>query len=196
MKSNNFVLLVFVLMYQISCGPDPVKDTTTYEDMILEGWTSYSQNEFDMATAWFIKAKKKEPSFAEAYTGLAWIQMKLDSLIKAEEYFNTGALKINVTADHYAGWAFMKNAQKEFDGSNTYAQAALDVDSEWSFPYAVGLSASDLKLLQAQNYFLLGDYTNSLLAVKVLNPGFDADIFDSAGQGLLAKEIERLRKIV
>lgn len=193
---KNLALLFFLLMYQISCGPDPVKDTTTYEDMILEGWTSYSQNEYDMAAEWFTKARKKEPSFAEPYTGLAWIQMKMDNLVMAEEYFDAGALKINVTADHYAGWAFMKNAQKEFGSSNTYAQAALDVDSEWSFPYAVGLSAPDLKLLQAQNYFLLGDYTNSLLTVKILNPGFDADIFDSAGQGLLGKEIERLRKIV
>ncbi|MBL7994243.1 hypothetical protein JNM05_02630 [bacterium] len=196
MKTINFVLPVFVLICQISCGPDPVKETTTYEDMILEGWTSYSQNEFEMAAEWFTKAAKKEPSFAEPYTGLAWIQMKMDHFIKAEEYFNTGTLKINVTADHFAGWAFMKNAQKEYDVSNTHAQTALDADAEWSFPYAVGLSASDLKLLQAQNYFLLADYTNSLLLVKTLNPGFDADIFDSAGQALLAKEIERLRKIV
>ncbi len=193
------VFLTIVILWCsniLSCGPDPIRDSATFEDMVLEGWTSYSQNEFETAIDWFKKAGKKNPSAAEPLTGLAWTFMKMDSLSKADTYFSAGASKQGVPPDHYAGWSFLKNANKEYVLSNQFADEALSMNANWSFVYAVGLNAADLQLLMAQNYFMTGDYSNSLIKVKILNPSFETDIFDSAGQALLAKEIERLRKLV
>lgn len=194
-KALPILLSIFFLLLS-SCGPDPIKDSTTYEDMVLEGWTSYSQNDYEIAIDWFKKANKKAPAVADPITGLAWTYMKMDSLSRADDYFASGALKQNVTADHFAGWSFLKNAQKDYAHSILYAEEALGIDPEWSFAYGVGINYKDIQLLMAQNYFLTGDYTNSLIKVKILNPAFEADIFDSAGQALLAIEIERLKKLV
>ncbi len=93
----------------------------------------------------------------------------------------------------FAGWAFVQNALKSYADSNTKASQALTQAPTWRFSHDSTLDASDLHILKAENYFLVGDFDNSLTEVKLLNPNFNADVSSSSGQADLAAEIERLK---
>jgi hypothetical protein len=51
-----------------------------------------------------------------------------------------------------------------------------------------------LTYLKAENYFLIGDFDNSLTEDRLLNPNFNTDVSSSSGQADLAEEIERLKE--
>ena len=87
----------------------------------------------------------------------------------------------------------MKNAQKDYTRSNQRADDALALNSNWVFTYDSSLSAADLHVLKAENYFLLGEFAESLAEVQILNPNFSADVSTNAGQAALAQEIENLK---
>jgi hypothetical protein len=55
------------------------------------------------------------------------------------------------------------------------------------------LNSIDLYLVQAENFFVLGEFSSSLVAVKMINAAFNADITNATGRSQLAAEIERLR---
>ena len=175
------------------CGPDPILDKVTYDDLILEGWLSYSLSEYDNSMVWFEKAVKRDSTRAEAFTGLAWVSMQNGALMEAAGFFGRGIGKSDLRADHYGGWSFLEHDLRHFEASNSYADSALSRSPAWSFPYAAGIGAADLVLLKAWNYFLMGNYNQSMATVKAFNPSFNADVSTAMGQQQLAREIERLR---
>ena len=165
----------------------------TYQELISQAWTAFSQGQYQDAANSFTEAKSTNANEAEAYVGLGWSLLKLDNLAQANTEFNSGSTKNNPSADLYAGWAFVLNAQKDYANSNTQAAQALTVDPNWSFAYGLPLDMGDLHVLKAENYFLLGSFSESLVEVQILNPGFSVDVSTSEGQSALAAEIERLR---
>ncbi len=193
MKNNYIKYMLFVgfIVIVMSCGGGPTGPS--YEVLITEGWSSFSQSEYQNASDSFADAKLKDPEEAEAYTGSGWSLLKLDNLTQATSEFSSGSTKTNASADLYAGWAFVLNARKNYAKSNTEAEQALTMEPSWSFSHGLSLSAADLHVLKAENFFLLGDFANSLDEVKILNPGFTADVSTQDGMAALAQEIERLQ---
>ncbi|MFQ5824681.1 MAG: tetratricopeptide repeat protein [bacterium] len=190
---THYLLFVGLIVIFITCGGGPTEPS--YEELINDGWLAFSQSEYQNASDKFSEAKTKDPEEAVAYTGLGWSFLKLDNLIQANSEFSAGSAKNNASADLFAGWAFVLNARKNYTKSNTEANEALSLDPSWSFPYGLSLDVDDLHVLKAENYFLLGDFANSLTEVKILNPNFDVDITTREGQASLAKEIERLKEV-
>ncbi|MCB0833110.1 MAG: hypothetical protein KDC45_06585, partial [Bacteroidetes bacterium] len=66
---------------------------------------------------------------------------------------------------------------------------------QWQFVHEAGLTSVDLKILLAENYFALGQFSQSLTAVQSVNVDFTADVSNTDGQAELAAEIERLKLI-
>ena len=192
MKRINLFLLLASLIWMVSCGGDEAADTT-YQEFIDQGWSFFFQAEYDSAFSKFTSARDYNIQPAEAYTGRGWCYMKLDNLTSAAGEFTIASNALDPTPDLYAGWAFTLNAQKQYLQSNAQASEALLQSPDWVFPHGLNLNDDHLHLLKAENFFALGDYTNSLAEVKVLEPSFNADVSTSDGQAALADEIETLK---
>ena len=111
-------------------------------------------------------------------------------LIASSEFAGASG-KMNTTADLFAGGAFVLNAQKNYAQSNQKLDQALGIDASWNFAFGLALNANDLHLLKAQNHFLLGEFSESLSAVLVLNASFTGDVLTNEGRAALASATER-----
>jgi tetratricopeptide (TPR) repeat protein len=193
MKNILNLLVLGGIMLFAGCKPHDLSGSGSFDNLLAESWSAFTRGEYEGAIKTFNEAKLKNPDSAEPYAGAGWSYMQLNRLSKAYDEFSAGAAKKDSVPDLFAGWGFVLNAQKDHAASNAQIAAALELDSNWSFSYGLGLSASDLHLTKAENYFLLGDYANSLSEVRILEPGFDADIYTNGGQAQLAAEIEALK---
>ena len=160
--------------------------------MIDEGWSAFTQGDYQTASGKFRDAIALDPEDAEASIGLGWSLFKLDNLSSASSEFAAASGKMNTTADLFAGWAFVLNARKDYAQSNQKADQALGLDAFWDFAFGLALNSNDLHLLKAQNHFLLGEFSESLSEVQILSPSFTGDVLTSEGRAALALEIERL----
>lgn len=165
----------------------------TFGDLITEGWAAFQSADYQSASDKFSEAITLNSEDAAGFTGLAWSLFRLDNLSRANTEFTGGSNALSPTADLFAGWAFVKNAQKDYTRSNQRADDALALNSSWAFTYDSSLSAADLHVLKAENHFLLGEFADSLTEVQILNPSFSADVSTNTGQAALAQEIENLK---
>jgi hypothetical protein len=174
-----------------------------YEALVEDGWTALAQGDYSSATERFEGAVSLRPELADAYTGLGWSQALAGDLVAAGTAFETGAGRSGSTAvlaDLYAGWAFTLNASADltasgtakFDESNARAGAALALDPAWSLEFLPQLDVADLRVLLAENHYMLGGFEASLAMVQLLDPGFSADVGTPEGQAELAARIEAL----
>ena len=165
----------------------------SYEDLIQAGWDAFAQKDYQTASQKFSDAKNLDTKRIAAYEGLGWSLLMLDDLNQASIEFAAGASEAEATADLYAGWAFVLNALKLYSLSNVRADQALELAPDWQFQYGLPLAARDLRVLKAENYFLIGEFQKALDEVRTINPGFNADINTNEGLAALAQEIENLR---
>jgi tetratricopeptide (TPR) repeat protein len=184
------MLLVF-----LGCSSSSDPEVPNWSELVEQGWSAFRQGQYQVAVERFSEAESTDPSESEAYSGLGWSLFRLDRLSEASVEFSSGSGKDDPSADLFAGWAFVLNAQKDHSTSNSKVVQALAVDVNWRFPHDTSLDTVELHVLKAENHFLLGEFSESLAEVQLLNATFSADITTSQGQSSLAAEIERLRSI-
>lgn len=184
--------LVAVIASLTACGGGG-KGKSAYTKLVDQGESQFATGSFADARTSFNAAKLKNPNSATAYIGAAWCSMSLNDIAAALADFQSGLSKTNVNADLYAGYAFALNANGDFALSNQRIDEALNADTDWELSYDGSLNVNDLRLAKAENHFLLGQYTESLAQVKLLNTSFNADVNTVSGRAALSVEIERLR---
>ena len=188
----NTLLITISIVLLSSCSRDkstpPVENT--YEGTMQNGWDSFSEGQYEAAKASFTEAKEMDITQADAFSALGWTLLMQDSIEQAIIQFNIGTQKLNVPADLYAGWAFVLNQQTNYQASTAKALFALSIESEWQFSHGVVYSQRTLYALLAANYFLTGNFSESLFYIKKLNEDFTADIYSPSGQAALAQQIE------
>jgi hypothetical protein len=167
----------------------------TYQQIVADGWTLFTQKQYLQARDKFAEAKANDATRAEAYAGSGWSLFKLFDLTQADTEFSAGSSKSNPPANLFAGWAFLLNAQKDYAGSNGKIELTLSKDSTWSFSYGITLRVKDLRILKAENFFMLGNFAQSLSEVRKVNAAFNADVTLTTGVAQLAQEIERLKSV-
>jgi len=168
---------------------------TGSSDPLAEGWEAFANGDYTGAVDILTVARDKHPNDGNIRAALGWSFMRLDQLAEADAEFETGAVLASAPPDLYAGWSFVLNALKEHASSNDQIVQALAASPNWVFRYDSSLTYQDLQLLQAENYFVLGEFQLSLASVLEVNPGFTADVSTDDGKGHLAAEIERLRAL-
>lgn len=190
------VLSLGMLLVFFGCPSSNVTEIPNWAGLIEQGWSAFRQGQYQIAVERFSEARSIEPSKSEAYSGLGWSLFRLDRLSEAIVEFSSGSGKDDPSADLFAGWAFVLNAQKDYSTSNSLVVQALTADVDWRFPHDTSLDADQLHVLKAENHFLLGEFSESLAEVQLLNAAFSADVTTSQGQSSLAAEIERLKSIL
>ena len=81
--------------------------------------------------------------------------------------------------------------------SNKFENAELLLEEKpgWRFLHEVTLDFNDVRLMISAAQYNLGNYTESLDTIRMLNPEFEADVSTVSGRRELLEEIERLRLI-
>lgn len=180
----------------VSCSPSTDGDEKTAEQLVEEGWQAFSSKNYQLAARRFDEALGKDVNYIEAYDGAGWSYAKFNNLTVSENRFLTGLSKDSVRYQMRAGLAVLRHAQKRYNESAAILEQLLALEVNWQFRGDTSIGVADLRLLLAENYFALANYTASLTHVRVLNPNFNADVSTVRGQAALALEIERLRGIV
>lgn len=198
MKIIKYFLYFLLLTFIFKCGEDngfkpPAKEA---EQLTNEGWDRFEYKGYDNALAKFKEAIAKDKNYAEAYNGAGWASARLTNLSDAVSYFTQCISLSSTHVDAHAGLAFVYNAEKEYQSSVSAAITALSIDSSWLFAHDQTINYQDLHLILAECYFALGNFSDSLAQVQILNPSFTADVGTFEGRSALAEEIERLRGIV
>ena len=186
------ISLLFVTVF-ISCNVEPEDPLLLYEAEINGGWIAFTKGNFVEANLRFQQAIEVDSVSAEAYSGLAWVLFKQDSLEKAFVMFDSAETMLNPNASLLAGHALALNVVKNYALSNQLAELALKIDPAWTFPYLSNLDFNDLIVLKAENYFMLGNFTQSLREVNRIKPEFVVSLASPAGIAALAEEIEKLK---
>ena len=177
----------------ISCSEKT--ESVTYADDIADGADALSSLQYAEAITFFNAAIEKNPDRPEAYAGLGWAYLRMDNIDSSASAFALGITKESPGADMYAGYAFLLNTDKEYAASNTRVATALSLSAQWTLTYGLGLDYKDLYLLKAENHFALGEYTQSLNAVKVIESSFSANVATAEGIAQLANKIESLKAV-
>jgi len=172
-------------------GTDP--PVVDIDQLLKDGWAAFESQDYSTALEAFDAVINEERDNTDAYNGLGWSFLLLDKLDDASTSFDAGGTKPGASADVFAGNAFTLNALKKYDRSIVEISKASTKAPDWSFIHKPGLDINDLQVLLAENYFLLGKFTESLSAILKLNSGFTADPETLDGQTSMAQEIERLK---
>jgi len=190
------IALVLSAVILVGCSNGTGSEDKSAADLTNEGWQSYSVHDYQAALSKFAEAIDKDGSYADAYNGAGWANAKSDNLSAAITSFSDGVARSALLMDLRAGIAFVYNAQKNYALSNQFANQVFQTSPTWVFTHDRSISIADLRLLAAENYFALANYSESLHQVQLIEPSFGAEIATLAGQRILAQEIERLKLVI
>ncbi|MDI6740420.1 MAG: hypothetical protein QME74_08670 [Candidatus Edwardsbacteria bacterium] len=201
MKKTFIVALSLLVTVAAGCSK---KSSTEPEELtaaeyLAQGWNNFVMGSYSTALSRFDNAIGKDASMADAYNGKGWCQGILGSPAGALATFKVGLSHSGSNNEIKAGMAFTYAAMDSFSQAVTYGLNVLTADSLWQFSHTYResprdnkLDCKEVRLLLAQNYFKLGQFSSSLLWVQKLNPGYSVDVITVTGQAALQVEIERL----
>ena len=106
------LVTIFCVIFMMSCSGS-TEAKKEYVEIIKEAWTLFQAGNYDQAITTFNDAKTSDDSKADAYLGLAWIQIKKANLNDAHDFLTTAKTKLDVKAHIEAAFAFLKNAQTQ-----------------------------------------------------------------------------------
>lgn len=170
----------------------------TYEELVAQAWDAFEAADYAQAATGFGEALALDPGGVEAHSGRGWCRMILGDHAGSDADFgeaSAGAAADAVRADLFAGWAFLANVYSpadDFAASNERVGQALALDPAWSFTHRSDLDHDDLYVLRAMNHYALGEFAESLVEVRRVEPAFDVDVDTPAGQAALAVKIEEI----
>jgi tetratricopeptide (TPR) repeat protein len=175
-------------------GPGPV---TSAESLTADGWRLFEAASFAAALDRFDAALETDPVWGEAYNGLGWTWMNLDSLEAAVDAFERAMGKnVETPADPLAGMAAARRDLEPVDLELclTAADSALSLSPRYVFSHDPSYDWRDVRLILAHAHFGLGQYAEASAQVDNLggipqDPGSDTFVED------LMEEIQRLGEV-
>jgi len=175
----------------------PTQPTEEAVTLTSAGWVAFGQKNYTGAAALFRQAIGKNDIYADAYNGLGWTYLKLDSTTLALEYFDI-AIGVNPSLiDGYAGHAFVALALGRYREAIGAVQHIQDAGlTFYVFRHDPTISINDLLLVKAQSLFLLGEYGSAQDVIDKLDPSNRLDPTSPGYIEALAGEIEALWAIL
>jgi len=199
------VPLIALLVCVSSCGDDEGPGPgTTASDHNEAGWSSYANGDHTNARASFEKALGLEAGLIEARLGLAWCEAHDGEYSTALDDFDEVMETGEYVADAFAGRAATALAASQDSLAIASAESTLARDHVYEFSRHDKYNWRDLRLIMAQAYFALAQYSDAQAQVDILDPDNGLDPADSESwvvdgqthltyEAALAMEIEWLR---
>jgi hypothetical protein len=196
MKTTTRLILVILLAALAGCGgddngtaPTPKTDFQVYEG----AWSSLRLGDTTGAESGFRTLLNRGALVPQAFDGLGWtflVAVDADSaLANFRHAVDAGVDSTNTEDQARAGQCVSANAL----GEHTEAVfAGARVDENWTFTHTSTVTHDDVALTMAASHFALGDFVESLDALKMVDPAFNADMATVEGRARLAARIEAL----
>ena len=166
-----------------------------YEDY----FDDYDPQKITWAIEDFKDVIEDEPDNGEAYNGLGWCYGLLCSLSTSVDNFNTALEKDSTLVNPYAGLAFVYSELPDHQSAVNSATTLIQKDPLYQFAHISSpddISVDDVRLVKAKSLCSLGDFSQALAEVQILNPSFSCNVSTPEGREALLSEIERLRGII
>ena len=210
MKINLWrITLIFLLLGGLACKdqitneviiPDDLTITPKEQKLTEVGWKAFKNGDLPTAKSNFLLAINTNSFYADAYNGLGWVYARIDSLDLSLSYFTLGenwATNNNLLRDIYAGRSFVNLALDYYadaisDVNNTLNPYYYNVD-KYVFRYDLSITETDLLLVEAESWFLLGEYQNCYETLLIIDDTLE---ISASNPEELATVIENLREIV
>lgn len=186
-------LLAALLAILSGCGDDGGPRTTA-RSLTADGWDLFEAGEMEEALAKFEAALEISEFYGEAYNGVGWCCVRLDSLDRGLDAFHAAAASGVTNADPLAGLAIIYRDREpvDFQMAADFADSALTLEADYGFDHDPTLDWHDLRLILAQSLIGLGRYEDAKIQVDILNPWNTLDpIADTFIEDLIA-EVQRL----
>ncbi len=189
------VLLTGTLLFYLSCEEKGV-DRVTAGELIEKGWQKFEAGNFagagsDFTAALSISANAGDSS--GGLLGLGWAQLRQDQAGLAEDNLVEHLNLSSGSDDGRAGLAFAYLGQDKFQSAIDAGEAVLSSNPSWTFGHDGSVNYSDVRLLLAQSYYALADYSESLKIVQqYFDSSFSVDPDTPEGREDLARKIESL----
>ena len=162
------IIIQCILLFIIIIGCEGEKITGS--EMAADAWELFGHGEIDDAKDMFQKAIDKDSDLADAYNGIGWCWLKQNDLPRAKESFDSAISKNPNLVDSFVGRAAVKRDLPDFNGAIQDARIALELDEEYSFDHDHEIDYRDVRIILAQSYFALNDYSYAQEQVNLLDP--------------------------
>lgn len=152
---------------------DDVSETWLRTDQVFDfcndaeyGWMAFRDHDWNGAHTIFLSACNAFPE--DAYTGLGWVSIKLDSLDRSYYYFDIVA--DDSILDAYSGWALSSWAAGNYSLCIDASNFVLSKDPTYLFFHSLSYNYRDVLWLKASAHYHLGDLASCILAIKQIDP--------------------------
>jgi tetratricopeptide (TPR) repeat protein len=199
MRALFSAVCVGLVLLALGCGGDGGGGPSdTASSLTAAGWALFEKGEYGGAIGKFDQALDLDATYADAYNGLGWSNAKLDSLKESLAAFGECITFNQTLADAYAGCAAVyrdyETEPAHFDSAVASAYEALTLQAAYSFGHDAAFDWHDLRIIMAQSYYGLSDFTDAAEQVELLG-GASFDPESETFVEDLAAEIERLEGI-
>ena len=155
-------------LFLAGCSSSSGPAAKTAQQLVNEGWQAYAAKDYSGALSSFTQALQTDGAMVDAHNGAGWSNGKLNNMTGATTQFNAGLAGDTSNLQIKAGLAFVLSAQKDYGSSILRARQVLQADSNWVFGRDLSVSAADLHLLLAADYFANADFASSLAELQTI----------------------------
>jgi hypothetical protein len=179
MKKVIKYLAGMTLVFAMSCGDDNPLDA---------GWSKFGERDYAGAHAEFSSLVSSEGS--NAYVGLGWTTLMMDSLPEADAYFALAAE--DSILEGYAGWSIVAWLLGQhnpcIDRAEFVFRNAGGYDS-YEFPYDPEITHHDLLIHEGFSYYYLQNSFQCLNTIQKLDPSFTVALNNPNLQNVLLAKL-------
>ena len=167
--------LLPLCLFILSCGifeNDEPEPESTAEEFIAMGWMNFESGLYQDAIGDFNDAVIKDPSALEAYSGLGWSYIRIDSIENAESNFLTALNENYAGVELLAGLSAISLAWGQYLDAIEYAESVISANSAWVFEHDSSIDYKDIWLLAAIAHFHEGELDEVESAILHFDVGF------------------------
>jgi tetratricopeptide (TPR) repeat protein len=189
------VLSLAALMAMLwGCGDNGTAPEPTAAELTAAGWLRFETGDYRSALSRFEQATRTSAGYGEAYNGIGWCCIWLDSLDAALDGFDQAISNSVAAGDPRAGKSvvYRDRVPLDLEAAIDWADSALAIDPGYVFTHDTTFDWYDLRLIRAHSYFELALYDQAKTEIDILSPANTVDpAADTFVEDLLA-ELQRL----
>lgn len=144
----------------------------SFSDLVQAAWEAYENGDFRTAISRFLEIIELHAYWADAYNGLGWCYAspQIDSLNKAQNYFDQALAKKPSLVPAYAGRGFVHLALNQYNKAIADFKKVLELDANFVFEHDASVNVQDVRLGLAEAFFYRQQFSLAQEQVDILEP--------------------------